>query len=87
MLRAYNDNVPDKMTEKEFWEKFFQSAYFHRDRVRESTINVAKEDIFAGCLEEEVYVRVCMCMRACICVCARVCACRITSEILAKYCY
>lgn len=31
-LRAYQANVPTEMTEKEFWTKYVQSAYFNRDR-------------------------------------------------------
>lgn len=30
--RAYQANVPTEMTEKEFWTKYIQSAYFNRDR-------------------------------------------------------
>ncbi|CAN0201177.1 unnamed protein product, partial [Ectocarpus fasciculatus] len=30
--RAYQANVPTEMSEKEFWTKYIQSAYFNRDR-------------------------------------------------------
>ncbi|CEO95142.1 hypothetical protein PBRA_003908 [Plasmodiophora brassicae] len=30
--RAYEDQVPDKMSETEFWTKYFQSQYFRRAR-------------------------------------------------------
>lgn len=42
--RKHIDNVPSKYTESEFWTKFFQSHYFHRDR-----INTGTKDIFAEC--------------------------------------
>lgn len=32
VFRAYQANVPTEMTEKEFWTKYVQSAYFNRDR-------------------------------------------------------
>jgi transcription initiation factor TFIIH subunit 1 len=31
--RAYKDNVPDKISEKEFWTKYFSSQYFYRKRL------------------------------------------------------
>jgi transcription initiation factor TFIIH subunit 1 len=31
--RAYQDNVPDKISEKEFWTKYFSSQYFYRKRL------------------------------------------------------
>lgn len=42
--RKHAENVPAKMTESEFWTKFFQSHYFHRDRIAGAT-----KDIFAEC--------------------------------------
>lgn len=40
----YSEYVPGRLSESEFWTKFFQSHYFHRDRL----IGVSK-DIFAEC--------------------------------------
>ncbi|CAH8674370.1 unnamed protein product [Schistosoma rodhaini] len=40
----HREMVPDKLSEADFWIKFFQSHYFHRDRV-----HLPKNDIFADC--------------------------------------
>lgn len=42
--RKHQENVPDKMSESDFWTKFFQSHYFHRDR-----INAGTKDLFTEC--------------------------------------
>ncbi|KAH8306029.1 hypothetical protein KR018_012580 [Drosophila ironensis] len=42
--RKHMENVPAKMPESEFWTKFFQSHYFHRDRLTAGT-----KDIFTEC--------------------------------------
>ncbi|KAH8333297.1 hypothetical protein KR074_008421 [Drosophila pseudoananassae] len=42
--RKHSENVPSKMPESEFWTKFFQSHYFHRDRLTAGT-----KDIFTEC--------------------------------------
>ncbi|KAF5405530.1 Transcription initiation factor TFIIH subunit 1 [Paragonimus heterotremus] len=42
--QRHRELVPDKLSEADFWIKFFQSHYFHRDRVQ-----LPKEDIFAEC--------------------------------------
>ncbi|XP_061630634.1 general transcription factor IIH subunit 1 [Phyllopteryx taeniolatus] len=42
--QKYCESVPHNLTEKEFWTRFFQSQYFHRDR-----INTGTQDIFTEC--------------------------------------
>ncbi|XP_063832685.1 general transcription factor IIH subunit 1 [Ostrinia nubilalis] len=43
--KKHGDYVPKKMTEAEFWTKFFQSHYFHRDRIASSS----SKDLFGEC--------------------------------------
>lgn len=42
--RKHSESVPGKLSESEFWSKFFQSHYFHRDRV-----TAGLKDIFVEC--------------------------------------
>lgn len=42
--KKHGDCVPVKLSESEFWSKFFQSHYFHRDR-----ITAGLKDIFVDC--------------------------------------
>lgn len=42
--KKHLENVPTKLSESEFWTKFFQSHYFHRDRLTSGT-----KDIFTEC--------------------------------------
>lgn len=44
---AYEAQVPDKMTETEFWSTFFKSKYFHRDR------KAGHDDLFSKYEEKE----------------------------------
>ena len=52
--RKHFDNVPHKMTDNEFWTRFFQSHYFHRDRVfAGSSSSNPKSDFFAECARSD----------------------------------
>ncbi|XP_033823999.1 general transcription factor IIH subunit 1 [Periophthalmus magnuspinnatus] len=46
--QKYTENVPHNLTEKLFWTSFFQSQYFHRDR-----INTGSQDIFSECAKQD----------------------------------
>lgn len=46
--QKYTQHVPHKMSEKDFWAKFFQSYYFRRDQ-----INTTSTDLFADCSLKE----------------------------------
>ena len=47
--RKHFDHVPSKMSEQEFWSKFFQSHYFHRDRIHHKGI----KDLFTECAKDD----------------------------------
>jgi transcription initiation factor TFIIH subunit 1 len=57
VAKAYSDNVPNKLSEAEFWKRYFQSKLFntHRASIRSSaTQHVVKEDpIFDKYLEKD----------------------------------
>jgi len=47
--RKHAENVPHNISEQEFWTKFFQSHYFHRDRLHTKGV----KDIFTECSKED----------------------------------
>ncbi|CAO3636561.1 unnamed protein product [Mucor hiemalis] len=51
--RAYDTNVPDKMTEQAFWKRFLASEFFHRSRTGGRSQLTPYDDIFDRCLQEE----------------------------------
>ncbi|KAF9359474.1 RNA polymerase II transcription factor B subunit 1 [Mortierella sp. AD094] len=50
--RAYDTCVPDKLSEAEFWKRYFQSRFFHRSRSGRGA-NEPDDDIFDKALEED----------------------------------
>ncbi|KAF9113582.1 RNA polymerase II transcription factor B subunit 1 [Mortierella sp. AM989] len=50
--RAYDTFVPDKLSEGEFWKRYFQSRFFHRSRSGRGA-NEPDDDIFDRALEED----------------------------------
>lgn len=54
--KKHAEYVPHEMTESDFWKRFFQSHYFHRDSMVQST-----KDLFSDCAkkdEEEIKTEV-----------------------------
>ncbi|OMH81644.1 General transcription factor IIH subunit 1 [Zancudomyces culisetae] len=49
---AYIENVPNKISEKEFWRRFLASQYFNRNRVKRSAL-AERDSIFDECMENE----------------------------------
>lgn len=45
--RKHFECVPHKLTEEEFWQRFFQSHYFHRDRIS------SMKDYFNDCARQD----------------------------------
>ncbi|ORY05645.1 hypothetical protein K493DRAFT_310897 [Basidiobolus meristosporus CBS 931.73] len=50
--RAYDDTVPDQLSEEDFWRRYFASKLFHRVRRSRSTAD-HQDDIFDKYLEED----------------------------------
>uniref|UniRef100_A0A6G1S720 General transcription factor IIH subunit 1 n=1 Tax=Aceria tosichella TaxID=561515 RepID=A0A6G1S720_9ACAR len=44
VAKLHQELVPTKMTETEFWNKFFQSRYFNRDRTKDMFTDLVKSD-------------------------------------------
>ncbi|CAO3664100.1 unnamed protein product [Umbelopsis ramanniana] len=51
--RAYDANVPDKLSEHNFWRRFLASEFFHRTRTGNRSTNAVADDVFDKCLKEE----------------------------------
>ncbi|XP_014670088.1 PREDICTED: general transcription factor IIH subunit 1-like [Priapulus caudatus] len=46
--KKHLENVPHKLSESEFWTRFFQSHYFHRDR-----LTAGNKDLFSECAKSD----------------------------------
>lgn len=46
--RKHFESVPHKVSEQDFWQRFFQSHYFHRDR------NTSSKDFFIDCSKNDI---------------------------------
>uniref|UniRef100_A0A0X3PDI6 General transcription factor IIH subunit 1 n=1 Tax=Schistocephalus solidus TaxID=70667 RepID=A0A0X3PDI6_SCHSO len=46
--QRHRELVPDKLSQTAFWEKFFQSHYFHRDRIQ-----IKQDDVFGECAAQD----------------------------------
>ncbi|ORZ03165.1 hypothetical protein BCR43DRAFT_38191 [Syncephalastrum racemosum] len=51
--RAYDLNVPDKLSEQQFWKRFLASEFFHRTRTGARSQMAPYDDIFDRCMQEE----------------------------------
>ncbi|RUS25797.1 hypothetical protein BC938DRAFT_471655 [Jimgerdemannia flammicorona] len=51
--RGYDVNVPDKLSEEQFWKRFLASQFFHRSRAGIRATTVPKDDLFDKCMAEE----------------------------------
>ncbi|KAI8051693.1 hypothetical protein BDF22DRAFT_82963 [Syncephalis plumigaleata] len=50
--QAYDEYVPDKLSEAVFWKRYFKSRFFHRNRAVANTV-IESDDIFDKCLEQD----------------------------------
>lgn len=53
--RAYDENVPNKVSEIDFWKRYFSSKFFHRNRTQGKSHIDTKDSIFDKCLEEDKF--------------------------------
>lgn len=51
--KAYSENVPENLSETEFWRRYFSSELFNQTRGSARAARVPKDDIFDAYLEEE----------------------------------
>lgn len=50
--KLYKENVPEKMSERDFWTKYFESLHFHRDN-KKTTISTQADEQFAKLATEQ----------------------------------
>jgi hypothetical protein len=54
--KAYDENVPNKIDEKEFWKRYFSSKFFHRNKTQGKSHIDTKDPIFDKLLDEDNFL-------------------------------
>ena len=52
---AYQESVPDRVSEQEFWTRYFKSRLFHRIREKKIHIPIDTSDIQQGTIKDDIF--------------------------------
>ena len=52
---AYEETVPDRVSEHEFWTRYFKSRLFHRIRDKKIHLTIDASDIVQGTLKDDIF--------------------------------